>query len=130
MEAVSHAEFASLRSDVADMKALMARMADAMTRLALLDERQQGFAETNKEILRRIDTMEKNQQQAALQAAAAGDTGSRIKNLEETFREMHIEREKDKARFQTVVWMIRGLWLVAGSGAAGVIFNLFQTLPK
>jgi hypothetical protein len=110
-EAGSPGRLARLESGMEDMKALMQRMVDAMTHLAVIDERQQAMLDNNKEVIGRLERIEVRQHQAELNAASNGDVSGRVKTLEEATRDLHIEREKDMARLQTVVWMIRTMWL-------------------
>lgn len=107
---VSRVEFVALKEDIGDMKTLLQKMVDAMSRLAIIDERQAGFNETAKEILRRMHGIEDRQHKIDVEAAKNGDNTSRLSLLETSVREMHVEREKDKAKQDTMIRMVRWMW--------------------
>jgi len=110
-ETVTRAEFSSLEGQLGDIKALLGRMVDAMSKLAIIDERQAGFNDTSREILRRLSSIEERQHQADIEAAKNGDTGGRLERLENAVRDMHVEREKDKATQEGMVKMVRWMWV-------------------
>lgn len=118
---VSHAEFHSLVRDVGEMKGLMSQMVEALTRITLLDERQQVVGAFMQKLDERMARMEHRQQEAEIANALSQQGASRLTNVEAGFREMHLDRERDKARFQTVVWMVRGLWAVSGAGIVAIL---------
>lgn len=121
-EEVTRAEFTVIERELGDMKSLMQRMVDAMTRLALLDERQQGMFDTSKEILKRIAGIEQRQHNAELTAAHNGDMAGRLKVLESAFKELHTERVTERASFKTAVWMVRAMWLGVPAAAAVLVW--------
>jgi hypothetical protein len=104
-------------ADIAEMKSLMGRMVEAIQRIALLEERQGASAQTQNKILETVEDLRQRQHAAELASATNSDIASRVKALEGAVRDQHVEREKDKARFDTLAWTIRALWAVAGSGA-------------
>jgi hypothetical protein len=104
-------------ADIAEMKSLMGRMVEAIQRIALLEERQGASAQTQNKILETVEDLRQRQHEAELVSATNYDLSARVKTLESAVRDHHIEREKDKARFDTLAWTIRALWAVAGSGA-------------
>lgn len=113
---VNLAEFRSLVQDVGEVKSLMGKMVEAINRITLLDERQQVVAGFMQKLDERMGRMESRQHEAEIAHAVANTARSRMENLEVGFREIHIDRERDKARFQTVVWLIRGVYAVVGIG--------------
>lgn len=113
---VSVKEFHSLAQDVSDMKSLMSKMVEALNHISVINERQQTFTSLVQKLDERMERMENRQHQSDVTQAVAQASTSRLDLLDMGFRELHIDRERDKARFQTVVWMVRGLWAVAGVG--------------
>lgn len=113
---VNQAEFRSLVQDVGEVKSLMGKMVEAINRITLLDERQQVVAGFMQKLDERMGRMESRQHEAEIAHAVANTARNRMENLEIGFREIHIDRERDKARFQTVVWLIRGVYAVVGVG--------------
>lgn len=121
---ISYQEFKVLSQDMSEMKSLMSKMVEAINRIALLDERQQAVAHALQKLDERMGRMEEKQQQAEVARALTQASADRLNLIDAGFRELHIERERDKARFATVVWMVRGLWGVAGAGGAIAIIKL------
>ena len=125
-ETISYQEFQSLNRDIGEMKSLMSQIADAITRITLLDERQQVVGAFMQKLDERMARMEHRQQETEIANALAQQGASRLTNVEAGFREMYLDRERDKARFQTVVWMVRGLWAICGTGVVGIIAMLIK----
>lgn len=124
-EVVRYQEFQNLVNDVSDMKSLMSKIVDAINRIALLDERQQNTSAILEKLDTRMSAIEASLRSAEIRHATQEGNSSRIATLETALREVHVERERDKARFDTAVWMIRGIWAVLGSSIiGGVVFLL------
>jgi hypothetical protein len=117
---VSSTEFNALAREVGDMKGLMSQMVDALTRITVIDERQQVVGVFMQKLDDRMARMEQRQHEAEVLNATAQGGAQRLTAIEAGFRELHIDRERDKARFQAVVWMVRGLWAVSGAGVVGM----------
>lgn len=100
------------------MKSLMSKMVEAINHISLLNERQQVFATTIQRIDERLGRMEAKQHEADIATALQGNMTSRVESLERAVREQHVAHERDKARQQTLVWALQGVWavLVAGIG--------------
>lgn len=113
---INHQEFQALVEDMRDMKNLMSKMVDAISRIGLLDERQNVIATSLQKLDERTGRMEAKQQQAEIHSAVTQISHDRLGVLDAAVRELHVERERDKARIQTIVWMIRGLWAFAAAG--------------
>lgn len=118
-------ELGALHRDIGEMKKLMSQMVDAISRISLLDERQQVVQHALQKLDERMARMEHKQQEADVARALTQASADRLNIIDLGFRELHIDRERDKARFQTVIWMIRGLWATVGVGGAGVLLKLF-----
>jgi hypothetical protein len=121
---VSRAEFAGFKTELTTkldtMQALMGRMVDAMQRMAIIDERQQTQTDTSKRILERLESIEDRQHRADIEAARAGDTGSRIQALEAAFKEMHNERVEEKGKQDGMVKMVKWMWVGVPGVMAGI----------
>lgn len=124
-ETISYQEFQSLNRDIGEMKSLMSQMVEAISRISLLDERQQVVAQALQKLDERMARMESKQQDADIARALSQASSDRLNLIDMGFRELHIERERDKARFQTVIWMIRGLWATVTAGGLGVVVKLW-----
>lgn len=121
---IDPAEFASMKQDISDVKAIMHKMADTLTRMALLEERQHGTASTTEKILDRLDKIELSLHRNEVAQASNNVSASRVEALEKGFRELHVERERDKARFQTVVWLVRAIYAVGGVGGLMALLKI------
>ncbi len=128
---VDYAEFSTLQKDMTDMKSLMARMVEAMGRITVIEERQHVMAQATSKSLDRIEEITERLHQNEVANALQNSISSRVVQIETVFRELHIENERNKARFDTVVWMVRGLWAIAipGIGAAVWVIQTLSHLP-
>lgn len=125
-QTISYQEFHSLSRDIGEMKGLMSQMVEAINRISLLDERQQVVSQGLSKLDERVARLEHKQQEADIARALNQASTDRLNLIDMGFRELHIERERDKARFQTVIWMIRGLWATVAAGGLAAIANLFS----
>lgn len=125
-QTISYQEFHSLNRDIGEMKGLMSQMVEAINRISLLDERQQVVSQGLSKLDERVARLEHKQQEADIARALNQASTDRLNLIDMGFRELHIERERDKARFQTVIWMIRGLWATVAAGGLTVMAKLFS----
>lgn len=121
---IEYHEFTGLKQDVTDMKSLMSRMVETMSRITVIEERQHAASEATNKALERMEQI--TERQHAYELANAGNTSvvSQVGRIETVIRELHVESERNKARFGTVVWMVRGLWAIVGLtvGSGGLIW--------
>lgn len=122
---IAYSEIHALSQDVSEMKSLMSKMVEAINKIGLLDERQQTVAQALQKLDERMARMEAKQQEADIARALNQASTDRLNLIDQGFRELHIERERDKARFQTVIWMIRGLWATVTAGGLTVAAKLW-----
>lgn len=113
-------EFKAIQQDITDMKSLMSRMVEAMGRITIIEERQHASATAVSDALRRIEDVTNRQHQHDVENAVNTAIVARVGNLESSVREFHVEGERNKARFEAVVWMVRGLWALVAAG--GVVW--------
>jgi hypothetical protein len=128
VQQVGYEEFHKLAGDVGEVKLLMVKMVEALARISLLDERQQTVSTFMQKLDARMERMEARQHDAEIKSALAGGGFGRLEALETGWREIYIDRERDKARIQTMVWMVRALWAVAGTTAFTLIAKTMVTL--
>lgn len=117
---VSYQDFATIQKDITDMKTLMSQMVNAMNRITVIEERQQVAADAINKAVVRMELISDKQHVFEIEGARNGPIANRVDAIEKAFLEMHVEDERNKARFHTVVWLVRGLWAVVGS--AGVLW--------
>ena len=124
-QVITYHEFKSLSRDMGEMKVLMSKMVDAVNRISLLDERQQSVSLSIQKIDERTARLEAKQQEAEISRAMNHASGDRLNLIDAGFCELHIERERDKARVQTIIWMIRGLWATVAAGGMTIVAKLW-----
>lgn len=100
------AEFERIQSDITDMKSSMSKIAEALTKIAVLEEKHQTISTTMIKILDRIEVMDRRQ--TALELAQATQS----------------------ARQDTAVKSIQVAWTILGSGLIYGIIHLFQYFMK
>lgn len=128
---ISADDFRRLQGEVSDIKELMGQMTAALTRLALLEERQQSVTTTATKILDQIEGIRASQHNIELRLANYTDLQGRVERLESTVREIHLEQEREKsfvvASFRTTKLFIGGTWavLLALGGVIGFATKLY-----
>ena len=119
------AQLVNMQRDIQDVKFLMARMVEAMGKIAMIEERQHSMATANTRIADRLEEIMRRQHEQDLVHAQQGDVPGRLKNIEAGFRELHLDNERNKARVQTMMWIAGAAWtFIAGGGllwVSGVI---------
>lgn len=127
---VNSREFSALKQDITDMKSLMSRMVEAMSRITVIEERQHTMAQSTSKAIERMEAITERQHAYELTNAESASTAGRVGRLELVFQELNVENERNKARFQTVVWTVRALWAVIGSSAIGAVIWITQMLAR
>ena len=74
-------------------------------------------------IAERMEVAEEKRHAQELITAKTADLPGRVSAIEVKIHDQHIEQEKNKARFETFSWIVRGLWAVAGTGLGLAILN-------
>ena len=122
-ETTSPSEMRAMRHDMAEIRHAVAEMAKALTRLALLEDRHTSFTQLLTKIADRQESADGKRHEYELAAAKNSDLPGRVVSLETVIRDMHVERQEDKARIATMAWVVRALFAVASSGLGMAIFN-------
>ena len=125
---MDEARLVTLEKDVGDMKSLMSKMVDALTRMALIEERQQAMAQTNHRILEQIQDIRDHQAAVDLASARNSVSPDRVAAIELSIREDHLEHERNKARLEAVSWTIKTIW-VAGAAVASAVVWVVTKVP-
>lgn len=125
---VPYHEFLALKQDITDMKSLMSRMVEVLSRISVIEERQNQFSSTATEALKRMEEIAQRQHQHEVNNAANSTVANRVDALEVAARESYVEAERNKARFQTFTWIMRTLWVVVIAGAASFAW-LIDKIP-
>lgn len=95
-----------LAGEIGEIKELMRRMTETMSRITVIDER--------------INMMQKFDDR----------TDRRMDSIENQLRKLHMDYERDKTRVHTTIWLVRALWAAAGAGALAWAVPLLQVAPK
>lgn len=112
---VSAREFGLLQRDIGEMKGVMLKMANAIDMIVRLEERQREVAESTDKILDRVDSLERRQHEADITAAAAKRPLSQLEEMRSALAALQMERERDKARLEGLMFGVRALWVFVGS---------------
>lgn len=113
---VENHELAAMQRDISDMKSLMGRMVDALAKITVIEERQHAMAQATNKVLDRMDAIATRQHEQDLAHATTASTIGKVEAIERAFRELYVDSERHKARFDTIVWTVRALWGVVGGG--------------
>lgn len=117
-----------LQGEVSDIKELMGQLTTAVTRLTVLEERQQNMSGLTAKILDQVEQIRNAQHQTELRFATQGDLQSRIAALELKAREDHLEYQKDKAALAASVKALKlfiGVSWVVFVFAVGTAIKLY-----
>lgn len=125
---ISMDDFVSLRRDVSDMKGLMAKMVDALGKIAVIDDRQQNSSVLTLKLIDRLERIEARQQSHDILDATRAGLTTRVETLETAVREDHLDMERNKARIETLKAAINTAFSalgVLGAGGAVALFKYF-----
>jgi DNA repair ATPase RecN len=108
-------EMFSMKEDISDIKNSMGKIAEALTRLAVLEEKHTAVAQVTNRILERIESIERTQHDKEV----SKETISRLfDSIDKTTAAFSSHREAyitDKAQADGVIKTIKALWVVVGS---------------
>lgn len=104
--AATQRDIQRLADEIGEMKELMRRMTEAMSRISIIDERMTMMQKFHDRVDRRLDT------------------------LEADLRKLHMEYERDKTRVHTTIWLVRAGWAAAGAGLLAWLVPFIQGAPK
>lgn len=123
-------ELDHIHREIKDIKALMSSMVEAMARITVIEERQHAYSSTAEKVLDRLDEVVKAQHKTELYNATNAGLAGRVEALETVVRETHLENKTNKARFETMVFMVRAIWAVIGLVGAGGLGYFFTMLSQ
>lgn len=123
-----NAAIAGLQSEMREMKDVMGKVADALTRLALVEDRQHSVAQTTNRILEQVEALRERQHAGELANTTNGQNAIRIAELDQAVRELHVDNERHKASLKTASTLIKAAW-AAGVGMAAIVAWLASHLP-
>lgn len=86
-----------IRVELGEIRQAVNKMADALTRLARLEEKHTNIHDLLRRLMDRQDEEERKRHEQEIEAARAADIPQRVLNLEHAIRDMHIESAKEKA---------------------------------
>lgn len=118
-----------LKRDMTDMKSLMSRMVEAMSRITVIEERQHDLSQVTSKAMDRMEMVAEKQHAYEIISASNSSMAGRVTVMETAFRELHLEGERNKARFGTIIWLVHGLWALVGGGGLIWIFQALAHAP-
>jgi hypothetical protein len=114
----------TLKSEMREVKEALNRVADALVRLTVLEERHAATQVLQTRIVERLDRMDALHTQREIENARTHDVPNRVAALEAAFRELHIEREAEKSSLRAyhnsakIVWTVVAFVATSGWGMA------------
>ena len=119
-------ELSAMRGDIGDIKGSLSKVADALTKLAVLEERHQTVQSTTNKILSRMERMEERQQMVDKREYAMEEMGARLKKSEDTLIVMQRDKHIQEGKVSATLLGVRMLWaLLASSGVIAAIVGYF-----
>lgn len=119
---ISGDAFSAMQNDMADVKRSIAQIAGAMTRLALVEERQGTQVKMFERMMSRLEDLEAREHAVELRMAASSDP-SRIERIENTLDDIRVKIAGYEGTGRGVMFGARSFWAIFGSAvSAGVIW--------
>lgn len=107
-------QFVSMRDDIADIKSSMGKIAEALTRLAVLEEKHTSVAQATNKILERIERIERTQHESEISKETFSRLFTAIETGQTQLNALQLNYATDKAKQEGVVKTIKALWFVVG----------------
>lgn len=100
-EQIIESNFRVIQTDLADMKASMSKMADALSKIAVLEERHQSMSSTMFRIMEKLE------------------------RLDEKYADLHLQQVKQETTVKVTVRAIQIIWGVLGTA---VMYGVWQII--
>ena len=110
-----------MKADLSDMKASINRIADALTKLAILEDRQSAQMTLMEKTLSRLEALEDKQHATELRFATAMVSQERLANVESKVNEMSTKITGYEASGRTIGYSVKIFWAVFGGGITASI---------
>lgn len=110
----------AIKEDMADVKASLQRISEALTKLAVLEDRQSGQTTAIERLVTRIETVEQKQHGMELRFATAVASAEHMARVESRVNDLQTKMNTYDATAKTVGIGAKVLWTIFG-GAIGSI---------
>lgn len=115
------ADISTMKSDMRDMKAVVHKIAEAVTKLAILEDRQTSQTTLMEKVLTRVENVEDRLRQFELRLAMADVQIQRIAVIDQQVLDHQNRLSSIHAAGKTATVGIKAVWAVIGSAAGGAI---------
>ena len=114
------------------MKSLMSRMVETISRISVIEERQNAVVQSTNKAIERMEAIADRQHASEIATAGAVGQAEKVKTLEKAVSDLQVENERNHARFDALVWVIRIMWVAGGAvaGIAGLLLTSVTIIPK
>lgn len=116
----------SVKDDMREVKTSIHQIADALTKLAILEDRQATQLALVEKTLARLESLEEKQHVIEIRMAATGGTGERLTSLERSVGDIGTRVTSYEAAGKALGGGAKVLWAIAGAVGSAVAF-LFST---
>jgi uncharacterized coiled-coil DUF342 family protein len=122
---IQNSDLASVKEDMADLKASVRQIAEAVTKLAVLEDRQQHQMILVEKTLNRLGEMEDKQHAIELRLASSQLSHERLINVERSMNDIATKlaayEMAGKVAGKTSLLGLKGLWAVFGGAVTGFV---------
>jgi hypothetical protein len=119
-------DFVELKKDMTDMKTLMARMVDTLSRIAVIEDRQQAMSQSTEMVLKRLEAIAEKQHQYELGNVTSHNIVGRGDRNESDIKALTEKQSQAQASFKTAIWLGRAAWV--GIASIGGLLWVVQSL--
>jgi hypothetical protein len=123
---VAWVDFIELKKDMTDMKTLMARMVDTLSRIAVIEDRQQAMSQSTDRVLKRLEAIAEKQHQYELSNVTSHNIIGRVDRNEADIKLLNEKQSEAQASFKTAIWIGRAAWV--GIASIGGLIWILQSL--
>lgn len=121
-----HEGFAALRGDVKGIEASISKISEAITRLAVLEERHQGMASAFTKLTEKVDTLTERQHQAELARQTATGYAAQIQQNTVDIRQLQLKEASFDGKTTGAGTLAKAVWTVVGGVITAVVIMAFS----
>lgn len=119
---------ASMRSDMNHIKEDISKIAEAMTRIAVLEEKHAVYAISQDKVVTRLERVEDRQRDSEVQANMIGQLTGRLEGLDSRLKTVEGVQTTATARIDGAMWLARTLYGIVGVGGVVAMLKYLGTM--
>lgn len=109
-------QFETVREDISDIKGTLNKIADAVGRLAVLEDRQMNTTAVSAKMLERLERMEDRQRTAEVATSGYDRMIILVEGIDKRVKEVEVAQIKSDTSIKAYTRAVQIIWTILGSG--------------